>query len=94
MAETVYVLCALTSLACFAALIRGFVRTRARLLLWSALCFAAMAINNVLLFVDKVIFSDIADVYFTGVHLAIWRALTALVGLLLLLWGLIWETDR
>jgi len=59
MAETVYVLCALTSLACTALLLRSYAETRVRLLLWSGLCFAGLALNNVILFVDKVVAPDV-----------------------------------
>ena len=55
MAEVVYILCALTSLACAVLLIRGYRRSRSRLLLWSCLGFVALAANNVLLFVDLVV---------------------------------------
>jgi hypothetical protein len=85
-AEAVYVLCALTSLACAWLLLRSYATTRVRLLLWSGLCFVGLALNNVLLFVDKVIVpdSDLATV----------RLLPAFVGVCVLLYGLIWETDR
>ena len=49
MIQLVYVLCALTSLACAILLLRGYFRTRVRLLLWSGLCFAGLALNNALL---------------------------------------------
>ena len=86
MAETVYVLCALTSVACAAMLFRGYARSRTRLLLWSSLCFVGLAVNNVMLFLDKVIFPD--REYMT------WqRSTAALVGLLMLLVGLIWDSE-
>jgi hypothetical protein len=84
-AEAVYILCTLTSAACAVLLLRGYVRSRARLLLWSGLCFILLALNNVLLFMDKVIFPDID---FWG-----WRTGTAVAGLALLTFGLIWEAD-
>jgi hypothetical protein len=84
-AEAVYILCTLTSAACAVLLLRGYVRSRARLLLWSGLCFILLALNNVLLFMDKVIFPDID---FWG-----WRTATAVAGLALLTFGLIWEAD-
>lgn len=85
MAETVFLLCALTSLACAVLLHRGYRRTRARLLLWSELCFAGLALNNILLLVDNVVFPqhDLAD----------WRSVPAMAGLALLLYGLIWDAD-
>lgn len=39
MEPAVYVLRALTTLVCAILLTRGYIRSRARLLLWSALCF-------------------------------------------------------
>ena len=87
MAEAVYILCALTSLACAVLLWRGYTRSRgSRFLLWSSLCFAMLALNNVLLFVDKVILP-------TQVDLTIWRSLAGLVGVLLLNYGLIWDAE-
>lgn len=84
MAETVYVLCAVASLVAAALLARGYVRSRARLLLWSAVCFAWLTVNNVVLFVDKVA-APHSD-------LSLARGLTALVGLAALLYALIWES--
>ena len=83
MAEIVYALCALTSIVCAALLLRAYLRSRAKLLLWSSLCFAGLAANNVLLFVDLVLVPD--------VDLSIWRSLPAIAGLLVLLYGLIWD---
>jgi len=83
MATVVYVLCALTSLACAALLLRGWARGRARLLLWSGACFAWLAVNNVLLFVDLEVVTD--------VDLRWARSLTAFLGVATLLGGLIWE---
>lgn len=85
MANLVYVLCALTSLACGILLWRGYVQSRARLLLWSALCFAGFFLNNVLL---------IIDVRVTQVDLSLWRSVPALIGIALLIYGLVWDADR
>jgi hypothetical protein len=82
----VYVLCALTSLASAALLTRGYLRSRARLLLWAALCFVGLAANNALLYIDKVILPAEVD-------LSVWRTATALAGLGVLLFGLIWDSD-
>lgn len=84
MATLVYALCALTSLACAVLLLRGYRETRARLLFWAALCFAGLALNNVLLFVDMRIV-PVAD-------LSVWRSIPALAGLLSLVYGLAWES--
>jgi hypothetical protein len=91
MAETVYALCALTSLACAALLLRGYVRSRVRLLLWSGLCFAFLFLNNVLLFVDKVVLPD--QDAMLGVPFAVWRSAAAMAGIGLLVIGLIWDGE-
>jgi hypothetical protein len=83
MAEAIYLLCTLTSLACALLLLRGYRASRARLLFWAALCFAGLAVNNLLMFVDLVIFP--------AYSLVLWRNLVALAALSLLLWGLVWE---
>lgn len=84
MAEAIYLLCAVTSIACGALLLRGFLRTRARILLWSSICFGGLALNNLLLFLDLVVVPD-AD-------LSIERAAVALIGLVPLVFGLVWES--
>ena len=84
MATLVYALCALTSLACAVLLLRGYFASRARLLLWSGLCFAGLAANNVLLLIDERVVPT--------VDLSLWRSLPALAGVALLLYGLVWET--
>ena len=82
MARLVYALCALTSMIVAVLLVRGFLQSRARLLLWSALCFVLLAVNNVLLFID---FS------LPMIDLPVWRAVPIVAGLALLIYGLIWE---
>lgn len=85
MATAVYTLCALLSLACAALLLRAWRATATALLLWSALCFAWLALSNVLLFVDLAILGDDADLRWA-------RTLTFLAGAVTLLAGLIWDT--
>ena len=91
MAEVVYILCALTSLACAVMLWRGYRRSGARFLLWSSLCFVGLAANNVLLFADKVVFPQMTG--FWNVNFPIWRSVAALMGVALLLYGLIWDAE-
>ena len=83
MAAAVYILCALTSLACAVLLLRGYGRSRFRLLLWSGICFGMLAFNNTLLFLDKEVITETS--------LAIWRSLSGLAALSFLLYGLIWD---
>lgn len=85
MAAVIYTLCALTCLACAALLLRGYGRTRYRLLFWSGLCFSMLAVSNVLNMLDRFVFRDM--------DLAPLRLATALIAVLLILFGLIWEGE-
>ena len=84
-AELTYILCALTALACTVLLLRAFTKSRTRLLLWSGIFFAALTVENILLFIDMVILPTAAD-------LSLLRNGVALFGLLILLIGLVWDT--
>ena len=78
-------LAALTSIACMVFLFRAWARTGVRLLLWSALCFVCLGVSNVVLFFDLVVFPD--------VDLQPYRLGAALLGVLFLLYGFIWEVE-
>ena len=65
-------------------LARGYRQNRVRLLFWSALCFLGLFFDNVLLYVDVIMVPD--------VDLAVWRKMPGLLALVLLLFGLIWES--
>lgn len=86
MAALIYGLCALTSFSCAALLWRAFLRSNSRLLFWSAWCFLMLTANNVLLVLDKVIWPVEVDLMY-------WRLAAALLAVLLLLFGLIWDED-
>jgi len=83
MAAVIYSLCAVTSALCAWLLTRAYLRTRSRLLLWSSICFAGLALNNVTLWNDKLVFP--------ATDLSILRISIALLATLILLYGLIWE---
>lgn len=83
MAPAVYLLCAGTALICCVLLLRGHRRSRASLLFWSGLCFGVLALDNVILFIDRVVFPA------TGLSLE--RLPVGLIALALLLYGLIWK---
>ncbi len=85
MAETVYILCAITSSLCAVLLLRGYRATRTRLLFWASLCFVFLAVNNVLLYTDLVIL--------THTNLFWYRNTAAMIGMLVLLFGLVWESQ-
>jgi hypothetical protein len=71
---------------CAFLLLRAYARVRQRLLLWSGLCFVGLAISNAVLFFDLAIAP--ADV-----SLYTWRLAIAAFSMLLLLYGLIFESD-
>jgi hypothetical protein len=84
MAEIVYALCALTSLVCAVLLLRSYFGGGARLLLWSGLCFVGLAINNIFLFLDLAVVTD--------VDLRAFRDVSAFAGVSILVYGLVWDT--
>lgn len=87
MSGIIYLLCALTSLGCAWLLIRGYARSKSRLLLWSGLCFVFWTASNLLLVVDRLIYHP-SDEYFLAARLYI-----SLAGMVLLIYGLIWESE-
>ncbi len=84
MAETVYVLCLLTSLFCAMLLFRSYRAGRSRLVFWSMLCFVGLMVNNLLLVLDLIVLRDSAD-------LRLVRAAFGFVSPLVLLGALVWE---
>jgi hypothetical protein len=84
MAAVIYALCTLTALGCSVLLLRGYRSSRARLLLWSGLCFAGLALNNALVIVDELAI-PLAD-------LSPWRIGIGVASMSVLLYGLIFET--
>ena len=83
MAELIYLLCALASTFCAVLLIRNYARRRLRLVLFASSCFAGLALNNVLLFIDLVMVPSI--------DLSLLRGGVALAAMLLLVVGLVLE---
>ena len=86
MSSLVYVLNFATFAICAVLLGRAYWRVRQRLLLWSTLCFAGLAISNLLVFFDLVILPTQIDLYLA-------RLVTAAIAMLLLIFGLIWEGE-
>jgi hypothetical protein len=85
MTSIVYGLCALTALMCACLLLQAWRRSRYRLLLWSGLCFAGLTLNNVAVIVDKFVLA--------AVDLSLYRTAIALASMIVLLYGLIWESE-
>jgi hypothetical protein len=87
MAALVYLLCAVTSLLCMLLLGRAYRRTGARLVLWSAICFVGLALNNLLVFIDLVVLQNMVDLQTA-------RLLATFVGISVLVTALVWESER
>lgn len=85
MAPLFYALCTLTASFCAWLLLRAYYRSRYKLLLWGGLCFIGLTLNNGLLVVDKLLLPDI--------NLFTLRLTVALIALLVLLYGIIWDAD-
>jgi hypothetical protein len=82
----VYLLCFATSSACAYLLARNYRRTRARLLLWSALCFTLLAANNLMVVLDLLLLPD------SNFSLA--RIFLSLAAVSVLLFGLTWDVEE
>jgi hypothetical protein len=82
--DAIHLFCAVTSVGCMLLLIRAWRETRHRLMLWMALCFAGLVLNN-LLMIANFLFDE-------GVGVIVLRQLSAITALCVLLYGLIWET--
>ena len=83
---TVYLLCLATSILCAGLLIRSYLRTRASLLFWSALCFVLLALNSFAVVLDMFVIK--------AVDLTAWRQAASLAAVCVLLYGFIWRVER
>lgn len=86
MAAFAYALATMTALACALLLTRGYRRSRFRLLLWSGLCFWGFFLGHLLIYCDTVLFPHI-DLYVA--RISVW-----FISMLLLMFGLVWESGR
>ena len=86
MASLVYLLGTVVSLLCAILLLRAYGKVRMKLLLWSGLCFVGLTISNALLCIDLILLSDDIDLYMA-------RLSTAAASMLLLLYGLVFESE-
>jgi len=84
-AGVVYIFGALTCLGCALLLVRGYMRSKMRLLLWSSVFFFALSADNIVIFFDLIVFPEI--------KFGLLRNLFTLGGLLLLIYGLIFESE-
>jgi hypothetical protein len=84
----VYILCFLTSATCAWLLGRSYVVNRTRLLLWSSICFIFLALNNLALVLDLVVWPS------PEVDLRLPRLLLALAAVGSMLFGFIWRVEE
>jgi hypothetical protein len=84
MPEAIYFACALTSALCAALLLRSGWQARSRLALSSGVCFVGFALHNALLVADLVLFPE--------TDLSLLRTSVALVAMVSLLYGCVWES--
>jgi hypothetical protein len=82
----VYGLCLAASAACAFLLLHAWRQTRSRLLFWTALGFVFLALNNLFLVADLVLFPDL--------FLWPWRQASSALAVGVLLYGFIWEAER
>ena len=84
-ASAVYILCFIASSACAVLLARSYKRSGARLLLWTCLCFIALACNNLTLVADLVVLRDY--------DLKLARLVFSLTAVSVLLFGFVWDLE-
>ena len=82
----VYSLCLLASALCAGLLLPAWRQSRSRLLLWAATAFVFLALNNLFLVLDMVVFPE--------VFLWPWRQATSLCAVGVLIYGFIWEAEQ
>jgi hypothetical protein len=82
----VYILCFLTCALCAVLLVRSWHKTRTRLLLWVAVSFIFLAINNFFLLADTTLTPPDTD-------LSALRVGSAVIAVAILLFGLVWEAE-
>ena len=84
----VYILCFLTSAACAWLLGRSYTRSRTPMLLWSSVCFVFLALNNLALVLDLVVWPA------PDVDLRLPRLLLALAASCALLFGFVCKIEE
>jgi uncharacterized membrane protein (DUF106 family) len=81
-----YSLCTVTAFLCAWLLLKAYFRTHYRLLLWGGICFCGLTLNNALMVVDNVVFGPAVDLF-------TFRLVVALISILVLLYGMIWDAE-
>ena len=71
---------------CSCLLLRASYRSRYKLLLWGGVCFLGLTLDNGLLATDKLLLGPEVDLF-------TWRLVVALIAMMVLLYGTIWDVD-
>lgn len=82
----VYVLCFLASATCAVLLGRSYWRTGLRLLFWSSLCFFLLALTNLFVVLDLIMFPE--------VDFRLVRLGCSLAAVSVLLFGFLWDQEE
>ena len=83
----VYILCLLASLLCAGLLVRAWITVQTRLLLWTAVSFGFLALNNLLLVVDLVLLTTQIELWWP-------RQVALMFAGAVLIYAFIWEVDQ
>ncbi len=81
----IYTLCLATCVGCAFLLLRGYRRTKTRLLMWTGICFCLLSINNLTVLLDLIVFVE--------QDLQGWRHAASLAAVSTLIIGLVWEAE-
>ncbi len=84
-AAVVYLLCLATSLVVALLLLRSFLRFRTPILAWSSACFGLLALNNLFVVLDMLVFP--------AIDLSLPRLIFNVLAVATLAYGFIWELD-
>jgi uncharacterized membrane protein len=81
----IYLLCFATSTVCAFLLVRSYKESRIRLLLWVAICFVLLAINNLFVVFDVL--------FLPAIDLVPFRQAASFSAVAVLLFGFVWDAD-
>ncbi|HYJ12255.1 MAG TPA: DUF5985 family protein [Thermomicrobiales bacterium] len=81
----IYLLCFATSTVCAFLLVRSYRTSRVRLLLWVAICFVLLAVNNLFVVFDVL--------FLPAIDLVPFRQMASFSAVAVLLFGFVWDAD-
>jgi uncharacterized membrane protein len=81
----IYLLCFATSTVCAFLLVRSYRASRVRLLLWVAICFVLLAVNNLFVVFDVL--------FLPAIDLVPFRQMASFSAVAVLLFGFVWDAD-